>query len=161
MEDIRIYKSPIGYTLVKAQYGYITKIKILEDNELYFYSTNKKEDKENNKILKVCIKQLEEYFFGTRKKFNFRFKNLGTEFRENVWKEIEKVPYGNTISYKELARLINNPKAVRAVGGANHNNNIWIVVPCHRIIGSDGSLTGYGGGLWRKEWLINHEKHHT
>lgn len=161
--DVRVYESPIGLILLKAQCGYITNISTLEDSEANFYYNGikkSKEDKENTYIFNSCINQLNEYFLGKRKAFDFKFKNQGTEFRGKVWKELEKVPYGNTISYKDLAIAINNPKAVRAVGGANHNNNIYIVVPCHRVIGADGSLTGYGGGLWRKKWLIDHEKRH-
>ncbi len=109
--------------------------------------------------LKECIKQLDEYFKGTRQIFNLNLYIEGTSFRKKVWKKLQEIPYGETCSYKDIAISIDNVKAVRAVGNANHHNNISIVIPCHRVIGSNSSLTGYAGGLWRKEWLLNHEKH--
>jgi len=116
---------------------------------------------ENSKIiptcLKDCIKQLDEYFEGKRTTFNLQLNPDGTKFQKKVWIELVNIPFGKTISYLTLAKKINNVKAIRAVGYANGKNPIWIIIPCHRVIGSDGSLTGYAGGIWRKEWLINHE----
>ena len=82
---------------------------------------------------------------------------VGTEFQQSVWNELARIPYGRTISYHELSKRIGNTKAIRAVGSANGNNNICIIVPCHRVIGSNGDLVGYGGDLWRKKWLLEHE----
>lgn len=104
-----------------------------------------------------CIAQLQEYFDGTRKDFDFPFKQNGTEFQTKVWHALLDIPYGKTISYLELSKRIGNTKAIRAVGTTNGKNHISIVVPCHRVIGANGSLVGYGGDLWRKKWLLEHE----
>ncbi|MGB8952624.1 MAG: methylated-DNA--[protein]-cysteine S-methyltransferase [Candidatus Aminicenantales bacterium] len=109
-------------------------------------------------VLKECIRQLDEYFKGKRKKFTVKLLLEGTDFQKKVWKELMKIPYGRTASYGEIARAVGRPKAARAVGGANHVNPIGIIVPCHRVIGSDGSLVGYGSGLGKKEWLLKHER---
>jgi AraC family transcriptional regulator of adaptative response/methylated-DNA-[protein]-cysteine methyltransferase len=106
-------------------------------------------------------KQLREYFRGKRKAFTLPLVTPGTEFQQAVWKELQKVPYGSTISYLDQAEHLNNPKAVRAVAGANGSNRIAIIIPCHRVIGSDGSLIGYGGGLEKKKWLIDHERKYS
>lgn len=113
-----------------------------------------------NKIpecIKVCIKQLDEYFKGKRKVFSVPLEANGTEFQKKVWKALFEIPYGETRSYKDIAVTIKNEKAVRAVGAANGKNPIGIIIPCHRVIGSDGSLTGYAEGVWRKAWLLEHE----
>ena len=108
-------------------------------------------------VIKNCIKQLDEYFAGKRTVFNIHMAQVGTEFQQTVWKELCNIPYAKTISYLELSKRIGNVKAIRAVGTANGNNSICIIVPCHRVIGSNGSLVGYGGDLWRKKWLLEHE----
>jgi methylated-DNA-[protein]-cysteine S-methyltransferase len=110
-------------------------------------------------ILEDALKQVEEYFKGTRKAFDLKLSLNGTEFQQKVWSQLREVPYGATVSYGEIAKAINNTKGCRAVGGANNKNKIAIIIPCHRVVGADGSLTGYAGGLWRKEWLLKHEKH--
>lgn len=156
MEIKKFYNSPIGVLIIGATGDYITSLYMLDEEEV-----NERKSTVTNESVKIiddCTKQLDEYFEGKRKNFDIKFKNIGTSFRERVWRELEKIPYGTTISYGELAILVGNPKAQRAVGGANHNNKISIIVPCHRVIGSNGSLTGYGGGLWRKKWLLEHEK---
>jgi len=104
-----------------------------------------------------CLQQIAEYFRGERTTFDVPLVFEGTAFQQSVWQALLDVPFGKTASYGDIARAIGNPKAVRAVGGANAKNPISIIAPCHRIIGSDGSMTGYGGGLWRKEWLLAHE----
>jgi AraC family transcriptional regulator, regulatory protein of adaptative response / methylated-DNA-[protein]-cysteine methyltransferase len=111
-----------------------------------------------NKHIQELKKQLSEYFEGKRKQFTFPLKTFGTEFQKKAWDALLTIPYGKTRSYKQQAKIINHPKAVRAVGTANGCNRIAIVIPCHRVIGENGKLTGYGGGLWRKQWLLNHEK---
>jgi len=103
-------------------------------------------------------RQLKEYFKGKRKEFSLPVVTPGTEFQQAVWKEIRNIPYGSTKSYGDQAKSLNNPASVRAVANANGANRISIIIPCHRVIGSDGSLVGYGGGLKRKKWLIDHEK---
>lgn len=107
--------------------------------------------------IKNCIKQLNEYFNGKRTEFKIDTAQLGTEFQQAIWKELMKIPYGKTISYRELSKRIGNVKAIRAVGTANGNNSIAIIIPCHRVIGSNGDLIGYSGDLWRKKWLLEHE----
>lgn len=104
------------------------------------------------------VKQLQAYLAGELKDFDFPIRQPGTPFQERVWAELRAIPHGETISYAELARRIGQPTASRAVGSANGRNQIVIVVPCHRVIAADGTLGGYGGELWRKEWLLNRER---
>jgi methylated-DNA-[protein]-cysteine S-methyltransferase len=104
-----------------------------------------------------CIKQLDEYFQRTRKTFSLKLIPEGTEFQQQVWQELLKIPYGETVTYQDIAVALRNPNASQAVGNANAKNPIAIIIPCHRVIGNDGKLTGYAGGLWRKEWLLKHE----
>ena len=108
-------------------------------------------------ILGECCRQLEEYFSGKRRRFDLALDLQGTEFEQKVWRQLLRIPYGQTASYQETAEAIGRPKAVRAVGAANGKNPVAIIVPCHRVIGRDGRLVGYGGGLWRKKWLLDHE----
>jgi methylated-DNA-[protein]-cysteine S-methyltransferase len=116
----------------------------------------------NDRNLPECVKegiqQLDEYFKGARKNFSLKLLLQGTPFQKLVWQRLKKVPYGKLVSYGAVARAIGKPNAYRAVGNANNKNPIAIIIPCHRVIGSDGNLVGYGSGLWRKEWLLNHEK---
>jgi methylated-DNA-[protein]-cysteine S-methyltransferase len=104
-----------------------------------------------------CINQLQEYFIGNRKKFDINLSQTGTTFQLKVWNELLNIDYGKTISYLELSKRIGDVKAIRAVGTTNGKNSISIVIPCHRVIGSNGTLVGYGGDLWRKRWLLEHE----
>ncbi len=106
---------------------------------------------------RVIREQLAEYFAGRRKSFDFALSPRGTPFQQRVWSELRKIPFGQTISYGELARRIGQPAASRAVGRANGQNPIAVIVPCHRVIGANGTLTGFGGGLERKQWLLEHE----
>ncbi len=108
-------------------------------------------------ILIKCRTELEEYFAGKRKHFTVNAEQGGTDFQKLVWKKIAEIPFGKTISYLEVARMTGDEKATRAVGNANGKNKIPILIPCHRVIGSNDSLTGYAGGLWRKQWLLEHE----
>lgn len=108
-------------------------------------------------ILEDAIYQLTEYFKEERKDFNLTLNPQGTNFQKRVWKALEEIPYGKTVSYMDLSKTLGDPKAIRAVAAANGKNPLWIVVPCHRVIGSDGSLTGYAGGLHRKQWLLELE----
>lgn len=142
---------------------YDSPVGILEicttENELIsvLYVEEAKESSERPEILQEVIKQLDEYFNGDRKNFDIKFKLQGTEFQKKVWTALTDIPYGETVSYKNIATKIGNEKAVRAVGSANGKNIINIIVPCHRVIGANKSLTGYGGGLHRKSWLLKHE----
>jgi AraC family transcriptional regulator, regulatory protein of adaptative response / methylated-DNA-[protein]-cysteine methyltransferase len=124
-----------------------------------FFDTNIKSGR--NKYLRLLKKQLKEYFKGKRKEFSVPLITPGTEFQQAAWKELLKIPYGTTRSYHEQAAAIKNPDATRAVAHANASNRIAIVIPCHRVIGADGHLVGYGGGLKRKKWLLDHEKKYS
>jgi len=142
-------QTPVGVALIIAEDGFITSISI-RDEEIEVEPTD-------NPVLLETIRQLDEYFSGERKVFDLPIKQAGTEFQQSVWQQLAQIPYGKTISYGQQSKLMNNPLGIRAIASANGKNNLWVVVPCHRVIGSDGSLTGYAGGLWRKKWLLAHE----
>lgn len=151
----------IFYTTMKTPIG---EIRLLSDGRsltgLYLGNHGPKPDRDWQRgggVVDKAEKQLREYFSGTRKDFDLPLAGEGTAFQKTVWKALCDIPYGETISYGELARRIGQPKAARAVGLANGSNPISIVVPCHRVIGANGTLTGYGGGLPRKKWLLEHE----
>lgn len=147
------YESPIGIIEIVGTEEAITSILFSEEDK-------KKNllQAETPQVLKQCYKELDEYFKGYRKDFTFPYQFEGTDFQKTVWNALTKIPYGETGAYKDIALSIENEKAVRAVGSANGKNQLSIVIPCHRIIGSTGKLTGYAGGLWRKEWLLKHER---
>jgi methylated-DNA-[protein]-cysteine S-methyltransferase len=108
-------------------------------------------------LLEDVVYQLQEYFEGKRESFSLNLAPSGTAFQKKVWDALQEIPFGKTVSYLQLSKTLGDVKAIRAVAAANGKNPLWIVVPCHRVIGSDGSLTGYAGGLHRKKWLLNHE----
>lgn len=110
-----------------------------------------------SEVLLECIKQLQEYFSGERKKFTVKLNPAGTAFQRKVWKELMTIPFGKTSTYMQQTLKLGDKKAIRAVASANGKNPIWVIIPCHRVVGKDGSLTGYAGGLWRKKWLLEHE----
>ncbi|MGB5356970.1 MAG: methylated-DNA--[protein]-cysteine S-methyltransferase [Eudoraea sp.] len=144
-----LIKTPLGYARIEGNENGLASIRVLESNE-----------NESNLIpdvLEDAVYQLKEYFAGERKTFNLILRPEGTDFQKKVWLALSNIPYGKTISYWELSKNLGNTKAIRAVAAANGKNPLWIVVPCHRVIGSDGSLTGYAGGLHRKKWLLDHE----
>lgn len=120
-------------------------------------STNENVESKTNDITALCKQQLTEYFAGERKIFTVPLDPQGTEFQQSVWRCLNKIPFGELRSYGEIAKMLNKPKASQAVGGANGRNPITLIVPCHRVIGGNGSLTGYAGGIERKLWLLNHE----
>jgi methylated-DNA-[protein]-cysteine S-methyltransferase len=107
--------------------------------------------------LQEAVLQLQDYFDKKRTHFTFKLNPQGTDFQQKVWKSLLEIPFGKTRTYREQSKLLGDVKAIRAVASANGKNPLWIVVPCHRVIGTDGSLTGYAGGLWRKKWLLEHE----
>ena len=136
-------------------------IKIICSEEYVFsvsFSDTIKENDKGSEVLDKALKQMNEYFSGERKKFDLPLYFEGTEFQKSVWNELRKIPYGTTVSYKDIAEGIKNEKAVRAVGNANNKNKIMIIVPCHRVIGKNGKLVGFAGGLDNKEFLLKHEK---
>lgn len=144
------HASPIGLLKIESKENYITRIQFSNHDVLRISS--------NDLLLKNCANQLDEYFFHKREYFDLPIKFSGTAFQVSVWKAMKTIPFGKTVSYSDIAKNINNRKAVRAVGAAIHNNPIVIIVPCHRVVGSNGKLIGFGGGLWRKKWLLTHEK---
>ena len=139
----------------------ITGSETAVDSILFVFNDTEMEEENSNDILLQCKMELSEYFSGKRKEFTVPVMQQGTGFQQNVWNELLKIPYGKTVSYNSIAELLGDKKSIRAVGSANGKNQISIIVPCHRVIGSDGSLTGYAGGLWRKKWLLNHEKEYS
>jgi len=147
--QITYYKTPIGTAKIEGDKNGIKSITVIDEIiETSFKIPN---------FLQNCVEQLDEYFNGNRTEFNLKLNPQGTDFQKRVWKELLNVPYGKTRSYLEQSKKLGDVKAIRAVASANGKNPIWIVIPCHRIIGSNGSLTGYAGGLWRKKWLLAHE----
>lgn len=146
---VMYYQTPVGVAMIIEEDCFITRIHILdEDHELTGPSSP---------LLKETARQFDEYFAGTRRVFDLPIKQPGSEFQKQVWHELLKIEYGKTITYNEQSLRMNSPLAIRAIAAANGKNNLWVVVPCHRVIGSNGSLTGYAGGLWRKKWLLEHE----
>lgn len=147
------YKSPIGIVEIVGTEEVVSSIMFIEGDEV-----SNTVNSETPQVLVDCSIQLDEYFKGERHVFSFPYNFEGTEFQKKVWNALTTIPYAKTGSYKDIATAINNEKAVRAVGTANGKNRLSIIIPCHRIIGSNGRLTGYAGGLWRKEWLLQHER---
>lgn len=147
------YKSPIGIVEIVGTEEVVSSIMFIEGDEV-----SNTVNSETPQVLVDCFTQLDEYFKGERHVFSFPYNFEGTEFQKKVWNALATIPYAETGSYKDIATAIKNEKAVRAVGTANGKNRLSIIIPCHRIIGSNGRLTGYAGGLWRKEWLLQHEK---
>jgi methylated-DNA-[protein]-cysteine S-methyltransferase len=141
-------KTPLGTARIMGDDNGISEISILNEGEI---------SKKIPVVLKEAIKQLNDYFAGKRIDFDFKLNPKGTEFQQKVWQELLKIPFGKTVSYMDITKKLGDVKAIRAVASANGKNPLWIVVPCHRVIGTDGSLTGYAGGLWRKKWLLEHE----
>ena len=143
-------RCPFGFIHIYAVNEGITEIKIdnLPSDDTDFITDE----------MKKCMIQFDEYFDGKRKEFDLNLIINGTDFQKSVWNALLRITYGKTASYKDIAQAINNPKACRAVGNANNKNKFWIVIPCHRVIASDGSLSGYAGKEWLKEALLNFEK---
>lgn len=144
-----IINSPLGFTKIAGDADGISSVTVLNSEE--------KITDIIPVILEDCVIQLNEYFEGSRKQFDLKLNPQGTDFQKNIWKHLEDIPYGKTTTYLELSKEYGDVKAIRAVANANGKNPLWIIVPCHRVIGSDGSLTGYAGGLHRKQWLLEHE----
>lgn len=142
-------KSPLGITEIIGDENGIAVISVLD--------SEKEISAEIPEALKEAVAELQDYFEGNRNDFTFKLNPKGTDFQQRVWQELLNIPFGKTMSYLELSKKLGDVKAIRAVASANGKNPLWIVVPCHRVIGTDGSLTGYAGGLWRKKWLLEHE----
>lgn len=148
MKDCLI-NTPLGIAKIIGDEDGISSVTILNTNEIISEIIPEE--------LQDCVYQLKEYFNGEREHFSIKLNPQGTEFQKRVWEELQIIPYGKTLSYLELSKQLGDVKAIRAVANANGKNPLWIIVPCHRVIGSDGSLTGYAGGLHRKQWLLEHE----
>ena len=146
--------SPLGVLKISTTTSHIHSVHFTDQTSII--------QNNQNDLIKACMLQLEEYFAGNRKAFNLPLSQPGSEFQKRVWDLLYQIPFGKTLSYLELAKQYGDVKAIRAIASANGKNNLAIIVPCHRVIGSNRSLTGYAGGLWRKQWLLDHEaKHHT
>ncbi|MCK0130921.1 methylated-DNA--[protein]-cysteine S-methyltransferase [Flavobacteriaceae bacterium F08102] len=148
-ESVTYYHTPIGTARIIGDEDGISSVTVI-DTEVP-NSTN------IPKCLQPCVQQLEEYFNQERTSFDLKLNPQGTDFQKVVWSQLQKIPYGQTVSYQKLSKDIGDGRAIRAVAAANGKNPLWIIIPCHRVIGADGSLTGYAGGLWRKRWLLEHE----
>ena len=151
MKTLR-YSSLLGPLEIISLNNYITSIKFIDQAEALPDS-----NQELDEVLMQCSEQLDEYFEGKRKEFTFPIYQEGTGFQRDVWDQLLTIPYGKTISYTDLAIKLGDIKKIRAVGTTNGKNSLAIVVPCHRVIGRNNHLTGYAGGLWRKQWLLDHE----
>lgn len=146
------YKSPIGLLKIGCTENYVAEIIFIDsEDELEPAAASPLP------LSNLCVEQMIEYFNGKRQTFNLPVHQEGTAFQERVWGELLHIPFGKTISYMDLAKRMGDPKAIRAAASTNGKNKICIIVPCHRVVGSNMSLTGYSGGLWRKKWLLNHE----
>jgi methylated-DNA-[protein]-cysteine S-methyltransferase len=151
MKGFALYTSPVGEIRVEYEDGVVTALKKAEQTADHGIE---------NELIRQVFAQLDEYFRGERQTFDFPYKLHGTAFQKKVWAALCQIPYGETRSYKEIAEAIGHPKAYRAVGLANNRNPIVIAVPCHRVIGANGSLVGYGGGLDMKQALLQLETKH-
>jgi len=146
--SVQYFESPIGLLEILADDDAIASVLFKEEKSF---------NENPSALTQKCYDQLSEYFSGKRNSFSIPLKPSGTSFQIQVWSELQKIPHNKTISYLELARRLGDEKKIRAAGTANGKNPITIIIPCHRVIGSDGSLVGYGGGLWRKKWLLEFE----
>lgn len=149
MKLYRYINSPVGLLEMGITNGHLFQL---------HFSDAKRYEESADPLFDETEKQLNAYFAGTLQQFELPVEQEGTDFQQKVWKELYTIPFGKTVSYLELSKRIGDPKAIRAVGTTNGKNNIAIICPCHRVIGSDGSLTGYAGGLHRKQWLLKHER---
>jgi methylated-DNA-[protein]-cysteine S-methyltransferase len=141
--------SPVGYLRIEGDALGVTAIRFLEEDP--------GQGGQVPEVLAACARQLQEYFDGSRRDFDVALRPQGTDFQRSVWNALLGIPFGITRSYKDVAMALRKEKAIRAVGAANGKNKLSIIIPCHRVIGSEGGLVGYGGELWRKKWLLAHE----
>lgn len=151
-EQLHYVNSPIGTIEISGTKWHITGVNFVDLDA---------DDKPSKlPLINTCANQLKEYFSGKRKQFTIPLLCDGSEFQINVWNELQKIPFGCLVSYEDLALRIRNKKIARAVGHASGENKLAIIIPCHRVIGKNGKLTGYAGGIWRKQWLIDHEQNY-
>ena len=147
--EIAFIKTPLGIAKLEGDKEGLSIVSVLNSNEPISDIIPE--------VLESAVCQLQEYFRGERQNFSLKLNPHGTDFQKKVWQQLLEIPFGKTLSYLNLSKRMENVKAIRAVAAANGKNPLWIVIPCHRVIGSDGSLTGYAGGLDRKKWLLDHE----
>ncbi|MDO9376072.1 MAG: methylated-DNA--[protein]-cysteine S-methyltransferase [Ferruginibacter sp.] len=152
-----LVESPLGKLVLKASADAVLGLHFFQSEKRPVAIEIPTNEEPQLQIVADTIQQLDEYFLGRRFNFDLPLQQEGSPFRQKVWAALLNIPYGRTISYMELSKRTGDAKAIRAVGTTNGANNISIIVPCHRVIGSNGSLTGYGGNLWRKQWLLEHE----
>lgn len=145
-----IISTPIGFIEVNGDEDGLASVVFLDSDDCAVSESISRE-------LKDAVEQLREYFDGKREEFSLKLSPKGTDFQKRVWKRLQEIPFGKTTSYQQMANQLGDPKVIRAAASANGKNPISIIIPCHRVIGSDGSLTGYAGGLHRKKWLLEHE----
>lgn len=150
MIETAFIQTPLGIAKLEGDVDGLTSVTVLDSDVATVTPVVPEE-------LEDAVYQLREYFEGNRKTFDLELNPHGTDFQKKVWEALLEIPFGKTISYMQLSKTLGDPKAIRAVAAANGKNPLWIIVPCHRVIGSDGSLTGYAGGLHRKKWLLEHE----
>ena len=141
-------ETPIGFAEIKGDENGLSSISVLNENKPKGIVPE---------VLEDAVYQFQEYFEGKRQNFTLKLNPEGTDFQKKVWNKLQSIPFGKTVSYLELSKQLGDVKAIRAVAAANGKNPLWIVVPCHRVIGSNGDLVGYAGGLARKKWLLEHE----
>lgn len=144
------YHSPIGLVQIRGTEKFLTQVYFIDKEQDLPAATI-------NPLLTSCVEQLIEYFNGQRRVFDLPVNQSGTPFQQKVWTELNNISFGKTISYLQLAKNLGDPKAIRAAASTNGKNQLCILIPCHRVIGSNQSLVGYAGGLWRKKWLLAHE----
>nr|WP_199176919.1 methylated-DNA--[protein]-cysteine S-methyltransferase [Aquimarina sp. MAR_2010_214] len=149
MDEVYI-ETPLGIATISGDKDGIASVSVTKESDNL-------PSKDIPLHLQKAVSQLKEYFEGQRIDFELTLNPSGTDFQKKVWAELLKIPFGKTVSYLDIAKRLGDPKTIRAAASANGKNPLWIIVPCHRVIGSDGSLTGYAGGLWRKKWLLDHE----
>ena len=141
-------KTPLGIATIIGDENGVSEISVSREGEVSIIIPA---------VLQEAVLQLQDYFEKKRTSFDFKINPKGTDFQIKVWNALLEIPYGKTRTYLEQSKFLGDIKAIRAVASANGKNPLWIVIPCHRVIGTDGSLTGYAGGLWRKKWLLEHE----
>jgi methylated-DNA-[protein]-cysteine S-methyltransferase len=149
MDQTAYYRTPVGTAKIVGSVNGISSITIIDEDH--------PDSEFIPEELRSCVIQLKEYFNRERTDFELKLDLKGTDFQKEVWNTLLKIPYGKTITYAQQSAEMGDIKKIRAVAAANAKNPVWIIIPCHRVIGSDGSLTGYAGGLWRKKWLLEHE----
>ena len=152
------YPSPLGNLLIAEEEDAVVYCQWEDSVDERIIATWEEDKEQQNALLTVACRQLTEYFAGKRKVFDLPIRLNGTPFQQIVWKGLQQIPYGETLSYADLARQIGRHKAARAVGNANHHNPLMIIIPCHRIVASNGKMGGYAGGIARKAWLLEKEK---